>query len=61
MIDLNAPHPFSLESWTSNLMPVDDPDARAWWFASLVAYRAGRPRLDELAIELAAVAPRGCA
>lgn len=58
MVKLDAPNPFSLESWTSNVMPVGDADARAWWFASLLAYCRGTPKIDELAIELAIVAPR---
>jgi hypothetical protein len=61
MVNLDAPDPFSLASWTSNLMPVGDADARAWWLASLVAAVARRPVLDEYATKLAEVAPRASA
>jgi len=61
MLNPYAPDPFSLQSWTTNLMPVDDADARAWWFASLIAVIARRPMLDDLAMRLAEVAPRASA
>lgn len=55
MIDLNAPDPFSLKSWTANVMPVDDADARAWWLASMIAAVVGRAVIDDLAVRLAVV------
>ena len=61
MLDLTAPDPFSLASWVSNAMPVDDPDARAWWFVSIIAVVTGRTVIDDRAAELGSIAPRASA
>jgi len=53
--------PFALATWP-NLVPVDDPQAVAWWVAALVAVGAARDvvdgLVDDLAVTLAVLARR---
>jgi len=45
MIDLEAPDPFSLASWTANRLPTDD-QTRWWTMCSVLSLIYGKPFLE---------------